>query len=258
MALSSRLKTRVTWTLTPDGFCHWASQFFVRNHWEPLQRQGKSLNSVATHQDRALLQRYFKPFEADIQGVQQVLAAGSLGKITHVSHRNAHHAAYGRWFDNPELAWFADPALAGGGALLDLGTRIVHLLRSLFGPVESVWATVTRWLVPIRQSMTTVESCFAFVVVSLAALKRVGFKIVARAVSRVVVIGEPAIRLRGLVVEHAERIAWQLLTGETQPRIVERLLALCSNGIEETRWRDDLRCCTGLRVLPAMAAVCRC
>ena len=86
---------------------------------------------------------YFQPFSAVMQTIAQKLAAGDFGTVTHVRFRNAHHAAYGKWFDNPDLAWFANKELAGGGALLDLGTHAVHLLRHLFGPVTKVQSLVT-------------------------------------------------------------------------------------------------------------------
>lgn len=86
---------------------------------------------------------YFQPFSAAMQGVAQLLEEEAFGKITHVRFRNSHPACYGRWFDNPDLQWFTDPKLSGGGAFMDLGTHAVHLLRSLFGPVSSVWGSVS-------------------------------------------------------------------------------------------------------------------
>ena len=86
---------------------------------------------------------YFQPFSGGMRAIAALLAAGEFGNVTHVRFRNAHHAAYGKWFDNPDLAWFANKELAGGGALLDLGTHAVHLLRHLFGPVTKVQAIVT-------------------------------------------------------------------------------------------------------------------
>jgi len=77
-----------------------------------------------------------------MQGVIRFLGEAGLGTITHARCRNAHHAAYGRWFDSPELAWFHDPELAGGGAFMDMGTHAVHLVRTLLGPCERVFATI--------------------------------------------------------------------------------------------------------------------
>lgn len=86
---------------------------------------------------------YFQPFTAAMQGIAALLASGALGTITHARYRNAHHAAYGRWFDSPDVAWFARPELAGGGAFMDMGTHAVHLLRTLLGPVSKVFATIS-------------------------------------------------------------------------------------------------------------------
>jgi predicted dehydrogenase len=85
---------------------------------------------------------YFQPFGGGMQAVAQMLADKAFGGVTRVKFRNAHHAAYGRWFDNADLQWFTNPALSGGGAFMDMGTHAVHLLRTLFGPVAEVWATI--------------------------------------------------------------------------------------------------------------------
>lgn len=89
-----------------------------------------------------LLLGYFQPFHGHNRAVKSLLADGAFGKVTHITFRNGHNAAYGRWFDSPDLQWFTQPALSGGGALLDLGTHAVHLLCHLGGPVESVWAHI--------------------------------------------------------------------------------------------------------------------
>ncbi len=85
---------------------------------------------------------YFQPFTAAFRGAARLLADGAIGKVTHVRYRNAHHAAYGRWFDSPDLAWFTDPALAGGGAFMDMGTHAVHAVRTLAGTVDRVLARI--------------------------------------------------------------------------------------------------------------------
>jgi predicted dehydrogenase len=85
---------------------------------------------------------YFQPFTDVMQGIKKVIDDGTLGKITHARFRNAHHAAYGRWFDSEDLAWFHDPELSGGGAFMDMGAHAVHLMRAFLGPVEKVCATI--------------------------------------------------------------------------------------------------------------------
>jgi len=85
---------------------------------------------------------YFQPFDGQMLAIAKLVNEGAVGKVTRIRYRNAHHAAYGRWFDNPDLAWFYDPALAGGGAFMDMGAHAVHLTRTLFGPVKEVWAEI--------------------------------------------------------------------------------------------------------------------
>jgi predicted dehydrogenase len=112
---------------------------------KPLTTTVKDARKVA-----ALLQQhpatvfcgYFQPFSGTMQAVAQMVANNQFGKITRIRYRNAHHAAYGRWFDNPDLQWFSNPELSGGGAFMDMGTHAVHLVRTLFGPVTEVWAEI--------------------------------------------------------------------------------------------------------------------
>jgi predicted dehydrogenase len=57
---------------------------------------------------------------AELPGVGEVYAAELV-----------FHNAYG-----PDKAWFRDPALSGGGCVIDLGTHLVDLALHLLGPVE--------------------------------------------------------------------------------------------------------------------------
>ena len=101
----------------------------------------EALELVQKH-NSTLHMGYFQPFDGVMQGVKAIIDDGKLGKITHAKFRNAHHAAYGHWFDSEDLAWFSNPALAGGGAFMDMGAHAVHLLRSFLGPVSSVSAVI--------------------------------------------------------------------------------------------------------------------
>jgi predicted dehydrogenase len=102
----------------------------------------QAVAALAAHHRTPVVCGYFQPFSGQMRAVARLLDAGAFGKVTRVRFRNAHHAAYGRWFDSPDLAWFADPALAGGGAMMDMGAHAVHLLRSLFGRVAAVQAVL--------------------------------------------------------------------------------------------------------------------
>jgi len=85
---------------------------------------------------------YMQPFAGRARAAKKVLAGGKLGSVTQLHFRNAHHAAYGHWFDSEERRWFTQPEKAGGGAFLDMGTHAVHFVRTLFGPVNAVSAVI--------------------------------------------------------------------------------------------------------------------
>ncbi len=85
---------------------------------------------------------YFLPFTSDLRAAAAMLARGEFGHVTQIRIRNSHGGAYARLFDSPDLRWFTEPALAGGGAFMDVGSHAVHLARTLFGPVTDVWAEI--------------------------------------------------------------------------------------------------------------------
>ena len=85
---------------------------------------------------------YMQPFTGAAMAARKLLADGALGTVTQLRFRNAHHAAYGHWFDSPERQWFTQPEKSGGGAFLDMGTHAVHFVRTLFGPVTAVSAVI--------------------------------------------------------------------------------------------------------------------
>jgi predicted dehydrogenase len=102
----------------------------------------KQLKALLKKYPTPLVCGYFQPFSPEMRAVAGLVKKRAFGKITRARFRNAHHAAYGKWFSTPDLRWFFDPRLAGGGAFMDMGAHSIHLLRSLFGPVKRVWATV--------------------------------------------------------------------------------------------------------------------
>ena len=105
-------------------------------------REARKVVALLEKHPAKLFCGYYLPFTEPMQAVRKMLDEKALGAVTRARFRNAHHAAYGHWFDNADLQWFYNPALAGGGAMMDMGTHAVHLLRTLFGPVQEVWATI--------------------------------------------------------------------------------------------------------------------
>ncbi len=103
--------------------------------------QADEIAALIERHGTTMVNGYVYPFMGCYQAVMRLLADRAFGQVTHVSFRNAHGGAWLRWFDDAALAWFHDPAKAGGGGLLDEGTHGLHLLRWLFGPVKRVWAT---------------------------------------------------------------------------------------------------------------------
>jgi predicted dehydrogenase len=112
---------------------------------KPLLADPRGLEEVLALADESgavLMSGYFMPFSAGVQGVVDFLGTEAAGKPRRIRMINAHHAAYGRWFDSADLAWFTQPALSGGGAFMDMGTHALHLVRSLFGTGRVVAADI--------------------------------------------------------------------------------------------------------------------
>ena len=65
-------------------------------------------------------------FHDDVRAVRDRIAAGELGEIVKTRGYGV-HAGWG-----PD-GWFTDPALAGGGALLDMGVHAIDTARFLLG-----------------------------------------------------------------------------------------------------------------------------
>lgn len=187
---------------------------------------------------------YFQPFTAAVQGVLRHVASGALGKITHARYRNAHHAAYGRWFDAPDVAWFARPDLAGGGAFMDMGTHAVHLLRTLLGPVERVFATISNaaGIYPDVDDnglalLRFKNGCLATVEASwvqtggLSGLEITG--------SEATLFQHPQ---QGFVTAAPRKDLVPVPEGQALPTRVDRLVAAIEGSLDREAFEQDLRC----------------
>lgn len=64
-------------------------------------------------------------------GLQPLLEGNSLGKLQRVEIRLAHER-------DARLGWRADPAISGGGVLMDLGPHALDLAELLAGPLDQI------------------------------------------------------------------------------------------------------------------------
>ena len=186
---------------------------------------------------------YCQPFFGPNLGAKKLLAEKALGHVTHINFRNAHNAAYGRWFDNPELQWFTQPELSGGGALLDLGTHAVHCMRHFGGPVAEVWAMITNvsGAYPAVDDYGVIMMKFANGIIGRAEAGWVstgghgGLEIIGseKAVwdSNGLKVGGPGIPAENVVPE------------KDKPTRIERLIAIIKGELSDEELDHDIECC---------------
>jgi len=84
----------------------------------------------------ALTVCYYQRFNARHQRIKALLAAGAIGQVT------AARISFSERFPPQPGVWHHDPAISGGGPLMDLGVHCIDLIRYLCGPVQSVAALV--------------------------------------------------------------------------------------------------------------------
>ena len=86
------------------------------------------------------MQSFPKRFDPVNHELRRMVRDGELGRIWLVRVRHGHYHGLDPAF---VAQWYMDPALSGGGALLDEGVHAADLLRWLLGEPESVTATVS-------------------------------------------------------------------------------------------------------------------
>jgi predicted dehydrogenase len=90
---------------------------------KPLGRTAAEVRAVvdaARAADRLLGVDLSYRFTAGMRRIRELIAAGALGRVFAVDL--VFHNAYG-----PDRPWFYDPALSGGGCVMDLGVHLVDL-----------------------------------------------------------------------------------------------------------------------------------
>jgi predicted dehydrogenase len=103
---------------------------------KPLGRtagEARSVVDAARSADRLLAVDFSYRFTEGMRQISELVERGALGEI--YAADLVFHNAYG-----PDKAWFYDPALAGGGCVMDLGVHLVDLASWVMGfpRVESV------------------------------------------------------------------------------------------------------------------------
>jgi len=122
---------------------------------KPLGRTEAEVRAVvdaARAADRLLAVDLSYRFTDGMRRIAEVVRSGELGRIYAVDL--VFHNAYG-----PDKPWFYDPALAGGGCVMDLGVHLVDLaLWALdFPHVSGVSAKLFAGGEPLGQRLTRVE-----------------------------------------------------------------------------------------------------
>jgi 1,5-anhydro-D-fructose reductase (1,5-anhydro-D-mannitol-forming) len=79
---------------------------------------------------------YYQRYNARHQHIRQLLAAGAIGQVT------AARINFSSYFPPQPPYWHHNPAISGGGPLMDLGVHCIDLMRFLCGPVTEVTALV--------------------------------------------------------------------------------------------------------------------
>ncbi len=99
--------------------------------------QARGMAAVAARTGRRLLVGHQWRFDREALWLRDRVAAGDLGEIVKVKSYGI-HANWG------PTGWFVDPALAGGGALVDMGVHALDTLRFLLGDPQplSVYARI--------------------------------------------------------------------------------------------------------------------
>jgi predicted dehydrogenase len=103
---------------------------------KPLGRTAEEVRAVldaARRADRLLAVDLSYRFTAALRRVRELIAGGELGEV--YAANVVFHNAYG-----PDKPWFYDPALAGGGCVMDLGVHLVDAALWMLGfpPVTNI------------------------------------------------------------------------------------------------------------------------
>jgi predicted dehydrogenase len=119
---------------------------------KPAARHAGELRAVmaATRQAGVVVKVGFNHrFHPALRKAHELATAGALGPLLHVRGRYGHGGRPGY-----DREWRADPALAGGGELLDQGVHLIDLSRWFLGDFADVWghARTSYWDMPVEDN----------------------------------------------------------------------------------------------------------
>ncbi len=96
--------------------------------------EASEMVAVADETGRALMTGHMWRFDPDARWLRQEIAAGALGQIIRTRSLSVH-----TWWG--PSGWFQQRALAGGGALADMGVHAIDTTRYLIGDPQPVRVT---------------------------------------------------------------------------------------------------------------------
>ncbi|TLW95001.1 oxidoreductase [Saccharomonospora piscinae] len=101
--------------------------------------QGTALVERAREAGRVLTVFQNRRWDGDFRTLRGLVERGELGRV------HTFESRFESWKPGGPRSWkAATPVADGGGILFDLGSHLIDQAMRLFGPVEDVWADVTR------------------------------------------------------------------------------------------------------------------
>ena len=88
--------------------------------------EAEQMRDAAAQADRVLCVGHMWRYRDEVRAVRDRIASGALGRVVRTRGYGI-HAGWG------PSGWFTDPALAGGGALIDMGIHALDTARFLLG-----------------------------------------------------------------------------------------------------------------------------
>lgn len=112
--------------------------------------EAREIQNLCEHAGVFAMEAYMMKFHPAHVAIREAVCAGALGQIVHA------RARLGCWYPDIPDAWRQNPNLSGGGALMDLGSHLIDLLKWILGPIRSVLALCTTQLFsyPVEDSAT--------------------------------------------------------------------------------------------------------